>query len=417
MVFKCKVPDNWTVEPGIYYLGNKLHPVAVFVPFDDDIGKDIIKHVVDMGVAIAGFCKTANIGLEKAICNILANPNIRFVIVAGNECPGHKSGKAIINLWRYGVNPKTKRILCGPNKPCDDIPTGYIPNLPIEAIERFRRQVTVIDLIIDGKEVTKENVIEFVVKTVHACVQEPWNKQVITIKGITYELYDPGAFDKEPYIIQITKGIEKSYIETLSDTLTVVISQSIADAYRQILPLIKYFGKDVVTHYGKTKELLNVVIHILNPLIDEIPSEYPLANRNYIEKYCKTLVSGGHIEGYEYSYGERLRRKFGDQLTKLIDKLCSDISTRQGIISLWSPFEDLDSNVSPCITHIQVIVRDDKVHLVAFFRSHDFEKAFIHNTFGLRELMLYIVNELNRKGITVKPGTITMYITSCHMYL
>ncbi len=213
MVYKCNVPDNWTVEPGVFYLGNKFHPCAVLIPLDDELGMTILRHVADMGVAIAGFCKTANIGLEKVVCNILANPNIRYVVVAGHENPGHKSGKAIVMLHRYGVNPVTRRILCAPNEPCRDIPTGYLQNIPLEAIERFRRQVTVIDLIVDGKEVTDENVLELTCKVVSGTVQEPQRKIVLTIKGITYELFDPGAFDKKPYTITILDKFKLSSID------------------------------------------------------------------------------------------------------------------------------------------------------------------------------------------------------------
>ncbi len=212
MVYKCNVPDNWTVEPGVFYLGNKYHPCAVLVPLDDELGQTILRHVVDMGVAIAGFCKTANIGLEKVVCNILANPNIRYVIVAGHENPGHKSGKAIVMLHRYGVDPKTRRILCGPDTPCKDIPTGYLPNVSLEAIERFRKQVQVLDLIVDGKEVTDENVLELTCKAVYATTQEPKNKIVMRIKGQTYELFDPGAFDKKPYRETVLDKLFKDFI-------------------------------------------------------------------------------------------------------------------------------------------------------------------------------------------------------------
>ncbi len=412
--FKCEVPDRWTVEPGFYYLGNKFHPCAVLVPLDDDVGKEIVRHAVDMGVAIAGFCKTANIGIEKVICNVLANPNIRYLIVAGHESPGHRSGKAIINLCRHGVDPRTGRILCGPNRPCDDVPTGYVPNLPLEAIERFREQVTVIDLLIDGREVREDNVLQLLAEVVRACIQEPENRVRMTIKGVEYELYDPGARYDKPYVVRITHDARGAHVETLSDYHATIVARSIADAYRETLGLIRGLGREVVTHYGKTRELLNVTIHVLDPLVDEIPSEYPLKSRDYIERYCKALIRGERVEGFEYSYGERLHKH--DQLNKAVERIAKDPTTRQCVVSIWMP-EDLESSTPPCITHVQLIIRDGRLHVVAFLRSHDFERAFVHNAFGLREVMLYVINKLRERGVLVEPGTLTMHITSCHVYI
>lgn len=321
MVYKCNVPDNWPVEPGVFYLGNKYHPCAVLVPLDDELGQTILKHVIDMGVAIAGFCKTANIGLEKVVCNILANPNIRYIIVAGHENPGHKSGKAIVMLHRYGVDPKTRRILCGPDTPCRDIPTGYLLNIPIEAIERFRRQVQVLDLIVDGKDVTEENVLELTCRAVYATVQEPKNKIVLTVKGQTYELFDPGAFDKKPYIVTIFEKLQKDVITY--DTLTrTIISKNIEQA------------KDLLR-----KELENKKI---------------LLNMNII------LISSGVDAGqiYEYFIKSVNMHNFGDYVVT-----CAE--TQEGLRILNITFLK-ECTVETLFSVINNFYRDDKLVLVVF---------------------------------------------------
>jgi tetrahydromethanopterin S-methyltransferase subunit A len=43
---------------------------------------------VDSGAALSGMLQTENIGLEKLICNILANPNIRYMVLCGRRVPG-----------------------------------------------------------------------------------------------------------------------------------------------------------------------------------------------------------------------------------------------------------------------------------------------------------------------------------------
>jgi len=254
MVFKCSVSDLWIVEPAILCVGNKFHPCAVLVPLDDDVGKEILKHAVDMGVAIAGFCKTANIGIEKVICNVLANPNIRWIVVAGNENPGHRSGKAIIMLHRYGVDPKTRRIKCGEDTICRDIPTGYIPNIPLEAIERFRRQVKIIDILIDGREVTEENVLELTCLAVYGTIQEPKNMYKIKIKNVEYKLFDPGAFDTKPYKITITEKCEKP-IEILGIDHAHIRIFDKEEIEKELKKIIKYgIHRNIVIIYGKYVE-------------------------------------------------------------------------------------------------------------------------------------------------------------------
>ena len=91
-------------------------------------------------VAVYGPMKTENLGVEKVIANVISNPNIRFVIVAGREVTGHRSGDSIVSLHRNGVD-ESNRVVGAKSA----IP--YIENLPREAIERFRKQVKVINLI------------------------------------------------------------------------------------------------------------------------------------------------------------------------------------------------------------------------------------------------------------------------------
>ena len=45
------------------------------------------------GAALCGPCKTENLGLEKVIANVIANPNIRFMLFCGTEVKGHLSGQ------------------------------------------------------------------------------------------------------------------------------------------------------------------------------------------------------------------------------------------------------------------------------------------------------------------------------------
>ena len=102
-------------------------------------------------VAIFGPLKTENIGVEKIVANIISNPNIRYLIVCGEEIRGHRSGKSLIALNKNGIDTQN-RIIDAPGA----IP--FIENIDNEAIKRFQDQIEVVDLVdtVDKKVIDKK---------------------------------------------------------------------------------------------------------------------------------------------------------------------------------------------------------------------------------------------------------------------
>jgi tetrahydromethanopterin S-methyltransferase subunit A len=91
-------------------------------------------------VAIYGPLKTENIGIEKIVANVISNPNIRYIVICGNDIRGHRSGSSLVALKNNGID-KNNRIIDAPGA----IP--YIENLKEEAIDRFQNQIEIVDLI------------------------------------------------------------------------------------------------------------------------------------------------------------------------------------------------------------------------------------------------------------------------------
>ena len=91
-------------------------------------------------VAIYGPLKTENIGIEKIVANVISNPHIRYIVICGKDIRGHRSGSSLVALINNGID-KNNKIIDAPGA----IP--YIENLKIEAIERFQKQIEVVDLI------------------------------------------------------------------------------------------------------------------------------------------------------------------------------------------------------------------------------------------------------------------------------
>ena len=141
MLFRSKkTSEIWPVITGDYIVGDPESPVAVAT---------LASHIESelSGAAIAGPCKTENLGIEKVVANIISNPNIRFLILSGSEVQGHITGQSFKALFENGAEENKKKIIGA---------TGAIPfveNLPFDAIERFQQQLELIDLI-DDEEIS-----------------------------------------------------------------------------------------------------------------------------------------------------------------------------------------------------------------------------------------------------------------------
>ncbi len=171
MAEKKSPAEGWPVINGDYEVGDPESPVAATT-----LASHIESIPVDAGAAIAGPCKTENLGIEKMLANLISNPNIRFLILTGSEVQGHITGQSIEALHANGVDPEKRKIIDA---------TGAIPfieNIPDEGIERFQQQMEIVS-IIDVEDAA----------TIQSKVKECIDK-------------DPGAFEEEAMVIEVEEG-------------------------------------------------------------------------------------------------------------------------------------------------------------------------------------------------------------------
>ncbi|AGB49154.1 tetrahydromethanopterin S-methyltransferase, subunit A [Methanomethylovorans hollandica DSM 15978] len=128
--------NGWPLTDGDYVIGDPDSPVAVVTLASD------YKKLGLHNYAICGTCFTENFGIQKVIVNILSNPKISCLIVCGKES-SHFAGQSILALVENGVSTLGgyKKII-GSN---GVIP--YLDEIPLAAINRFIREIEVIDLI------------------------------------------------------------------------------------------------------------------------------------------------------------------------------------------------------------------------------------------------------------------------------
>ena len=198
-MLKVTPHPDYPPEDGRYVRGNDASPVAVAIILNHDADKippeieSLVRTGIESGAALSGTIQTENIGFEKVVCNIVANPNIRYMIVGGPESEGHLTGEALKALIRNGVDGKMR--IKGTSAP-----HPFLYNLPLEFIDRFRKQLSVIDLQFEGNP-------ELIRQAVWSCYQE----KAVEFKG--YSLYDPGAFPESPLSGKITMKVTNPWIE------------------------------------------------------------------------------------------------------------------------------------------------------------------------------------------------------------
>lgn len=199
-MLKVKPPEGYPPEEGRYVRGNDYSPAAVCVildTFDFAIPPELNELVMcgaDGGAALSGMLQTENLGLEKIICNIVANPNIRYIVLCGRESSGHLPGEALLALMQNGIDDAGRII-------GSHALTPYLSNIPKELVDRFNKQIlTIINLLCRaGERDTKlpglnPKVVE---EAVRSCYQEN------PTPFMDYTLYDMGAYPKPAIVHKI----------------------------------------------------------------------------------------------------------------------------------------------------------------------------------------------------------------------
>ena len=172
MADKKSPAAGWPIIQGDYHTGDANSPVAVITMGShlDEAG------ICAAGAALAGSCKTENLGIEKIVANIISNPNIRFVLLCGTEVKGHLSGQSSEAMHANGV--EGGKIVGSKGA----IP--FLENLTAEHIKRFQEQTELVN------------------------IMETEDLGVIGAKINELKARDPGAFGADPIVVQISEGEE-----------------------------------------------------------------------------------------------------------------------------------------------------------------------------------------------------------------
>ena len=139
--------QGWPALPGDYQVIRYRAPVAVCTLNADDLANRLAADAPE-AIAIVGTLHTENLGIERIIRNVLANPNVRFLLVCGEDtrqAVGHLPGQSLESLFANGIDERGR--ICGARGK-----RPFLKNVSAEEARAFLRQIKPVFLIGEARE-------------------------------------------------------------------------------------------------------------------------------------------------------------------------------------------------------------------------------------------------------------------------
>lgn len=133
---------GWPPLPGDFEVVRYQASVAVCTLNSREL-LDAVSTRRPSGLSLVGTMHTENLGIERVIKNVLANLNIRFLVVCGEDAQqaiGHLPGQSLLALARSGVDASGRIVGARGKRP-------VLKNVTADEVRAFLRQVEVVDLV------------------------------------------------------------------------------------------------------------------------------------------------------------------------------------------------------------------------------------------------------------------------------
>jgi len=134
-------------------------------------------------------------------------------------------------------------------------------------------------------------------------------------------------------------------------------------------------------------------------MLPEIPVHLnfpPPVQKGYIEQYIPYLMDSPKKEGEQYTYGSRIYK----QIDYFINLLKRTPNTNQAILQVARPSDGLKLIDPPCLRHIGMKVRNNRLIFYPYFRSWDLWGGFPANLAGIAVLQKFMADSI---GVCVGP--------------
>ena len=133
---------GWPTLPGDYQVIRFTASVAVCTLHSKGLVNRVAR-ATPQGLSIVGSLQTENLGIERVVENVVTNPNLRFLVLCGDDTPGavgHFPGQSLLALARNGTDQRGRIQGAKGKRP-------WAKNLDRAVLSHFREHVEVIDAI------------------------------------------------------------------------------------------------------------------------------------------------------------------------------------------------------------------------------------------------------------------------------
>lgn len=374
------------------HIGNVKSPVGIATLWTHT--ETVYRDLDPESYAIVGNYYDRRNAFEPFVRNCLANPNIRYVILVGNDKA--QSREVLVNFFKDGIEGS---VVAGTD--CK-VPLG----IPVEDLELLRENVTLIDIVDEITDLGDSAGYAAAIQKVIASLDldlEPYGEP---------KLYEKQAIEVDQYP---SEGVG-----------FVLRGQTVGDVWLKVLRTVYDYGRMVKMKKTDSNEV-RLCQNIMTIVSEEDPDnpqmqEFFRFDEPYLKSYYDEICTDKIPEGTLYTYGSRLRSwelgdEIVDQVADIISYLKEDPYRASAVAHTWRVEHELTRRIknkdlnSPCIVLVHPYAPDEKLSLTVYIRSNDMFRAWPLNAFGLRKLQKIIA-----EGLGLPMGDLVIISSSAHIY-
>lgn len=175
----------------------------------------------------------------------------------------------------------------------------------------------------------------------------------------------------------------------------VVTRDTPLEAWRELVFRLHRFGHIAHLPKGDRQELQNVKVVICHPREDDAAD---LAAFGFVRKdlrqYQKDMLAPERPADQSYTYGNRMRSYYGQDLLALFaKKLKRNPEDRDCLLSLWDSHHDATAEHAPCLCTLFFRTYDEALTLTATYRAHNALDAWLKNIYGLMKAQSIVASK------------------------
>lgn len=205
-----------------------------------------------------------------------------------------------------------------------------------------------------------------------------------------------------------------------------VVVQNMREGYKTLIDTVLDQGDKVSPRGQDTREVLGFILRVQDPTNNVLTGVRKGFSRGIAAAEAAQLVGGvsdpalmvrvsknfasfldsGSFHG---AYGPRIKT----QLPEVVRRLTDDPSSRQAIVQIWRPQDDLWGTTRdlPCTLGFQFFIRNEKLVMIGRMRSNDVMWGVPYDIFQFTQLQLTVANALS-----IGVGEYVHQVGSMHIY-